>query len=201
MKKIILIALATLLVFSFASCADEPDATVTPNDTQVEEPGYDPRFDSKVEEVADCYFSLLTEDGFGNYLLAFPTEFVEGYQKELEYDDATFEEAINNATYTLHVNRDEKYAGYEFHIEYNEIDHKEVSAEDAAALIKDLSMYCYMTPSNIEKVMEYTYDVVTYGWDPDNEQRVMEEQENKKLTMLYIKEEGWFVSPTNFELP
>lgn len=201
MKKIILIALAALLTFTCAACSDKPDETVTPNDIQNEVPGYDPRFDNTVEDAAACYFSLLTEDGFGNYLLAFPTEFVDGYQKELEYDDATFQEAIDNATYTLHVNRDEKYSGYEFVIEYDYLSHTELAMEDAASLIKDLSAYCYMTPATIEKVAEYTYDVVTFGWDALNEQRVMEEQENKKLTMLYITGEGWYVSPTNFELP
>lgn len=200
MKKILFAVMALLAVFLMVSCGDKPV-----NDTEATDvtklPDYDTRFDNTVEDAAACYFSLLTEDGFGNYLLAFPEEFIKGYQNELEYDDATFKEAIDNATYTLHVTRDSKYMGYEFHIEYDYLSDTEITGEEKSALLKDLAAYCYMTESTIEKVVEYTYDVVTYGLDTETDEIFMEEQENKKLTMLYITGEGWYVSPTNFELP
>ena len=198
------------MLLSAVSCSkDTPETPDSKDNTELEENViisedgviYDPRFDNTVEDAAACYYSLLTEDGFGNYLLAFPTEFVDGYQNELGYDDATFEEAINNATYSLHVNRDEKYSGYEFHIEYNHIDEEEVTGQEMLTLLDDLSNYCYMTKSTIERVVKHTYDVVTYGYDPENDQVYSHEQENEVLTMLYITGEGWYVSPTNFELP
>ena len=205
MKRILIGALACLMLFAMVSCKN--DTAETPENDEnviIDENGliHDPRFDNTVEDAAACYYSLLTEDGFGNYILAFPTEFIEGYQHQsLEYDDATFEEAIRNATYTLHVNRDEKYMGYEFHIEYNHLSEEEVTGEERLALLDDLANYCYMTKSTIERVVNHTYDVVTYGYDPENDEIYYQEQENDVVTMLYITGEGWYVSPTNFELP
>lgn len=198
------------MLFSVVSCKnDTPDNTETPNDEEQylirDEEGnilHDTRFDNTVEDAAACYYSLLTEDGFGNYILAFPTEFIDGYQHEaLEYDDATFDEAIKNATYTLHVNRDEKYMGYEFHINYSHESEEEVTGNERLALLEDLETYCYMTKSTIEKVVNHTYNVETYGYDPVNDETYSHEQKTEVLTMLYITGEGWYVSPTNFELP
>ena len=92
MKKILICALAGLMLLSAVSCSkDTPETPDSKDNTELEENViigedgviYDPRFDNTVEDAAACYYSLLTEDGFGNYLLAFPTEFVEGYQNEL----------------------------------------------------------------------------------------------------------------------
>ena len=191
-----------LALLTLVACGDEPalePGTVTEEGLIV--PEYDTRFDNTVEDAASCYFSLLTEDGFGNYLLAFPEEFVDGYQAILEYDDETFQEAIDNATYSLHANRDDKYMGYDFRIEYTHIDEREITGSERDVIVNDLEAYCYMTPSTIEKVVEHTYDVVTYGLDLDTDEVYSHEQENKKLVMLYITGAGWYVSPTNFELP
>lgn len=201
MKKIYLI-MVILALLTLVACGDEPaiePGTVTDEGLIV--PEYDARFDNTVEDAAACYFSLLTEDGFGNYLLAFPEEFVDGYQAILEYDDETFQEAIDNATYSLHANRDDKYMGYDFRIEYTHIDEREITGSERDVIVNDLEAYCYMTPSTIEKVVEHTYDVVTYGLDLDTDEVYSHEQENKKLVMLYITGAGWYVSPTNFELP
>lgn len=201
MKKIYLI-MVILALLTLVACGDEPaiePGTVTDEGLIV--PEYDARFDNTVEDAAACYFSLLTEDGFGNYLLAFPEEFVDGYQAILEYDDETFQEAIDNATYSLHANRDDKYMGYDFRIEYTHIDEREITGSERDVIVNDLEAYCYMTPSTIEKVVEHTYDVVTYGLDLDTDEVYSHEQENKKLVMLYISGAGWYVSPTNFELP
>ena len=193
--------MTVLALFALASCTNQPTETPETPDDIIIEPEYDSRFDNTVEEAAACYLSLLTDDGFGNYLLAFPEEFVDGYQASLEYDDATFQEAIDNATYSLHANRDDKYMGYEFHIDYSHVEEREITGEEKSTLIKDLSNYCYMTPSTIEKVVEHTYNVETYGLDVTTDEIYSMEQENKKLVMLYITQSGWYVSPTNFELP
>lgn len=193
MKRIILISFILLVSLCLlVSCADNTD---TPDDN-----GYDTRFDNTAEDAVACYFSLLTEDGFGNYLLAFPTEFVEGYQSELEYDDETFKIAIDNATESLHINRDETYQGAEYNIEYTLVTEKELDEKEKKDIISDLVNYCYMTENTIEKVAEQVYEVHTYGVTESGE-KIMEQTYNKILNLVYIKEDGWYISPNEFELP
>ncbi|MBR6632794.1 MAG: hypothetical protein IKL05_00650 [Clostridia bacterium] len=197
-KNILFFVLVIVALCVFTACADKPVETVTPDNL---DEGYDTRFDNTVEDAAACYFSLLTEDGFGNYILAFPETFIKGYQRELEYDDATFEEAINNATYTLHVNRDIKYDGAEYHIEYSLEGEREIEGTERDNIVNDLAKYCYMPSGNIEKVVEYSYLVHTYGVVQDSGDIVVEEDYTENITMLYIAGEGWYVSPTEFQLP
>lgn len=201
-KNILVLVIVIIALCVFTACSDEPVDTNTPGivDEYIID-GYDTRFDNTVEDAAACYFSLLTEDGFGNYLLAFPDAFVKGYQSELEYDDATFEEAINNATYTLHVNRDIQYDGAEYNIEYSLEGEREIEGTEKDAIINDLVKYCHMASGNIERVVEYSYYVRTYGVVLDSGDIVMEQEDTEKLTMLYITGEGWYVSPTEFQLP
>ncbi len=198
MKKIaILFVLLALLML--VACKDEPAENVNENEN---EENIEESFYNTEEEVIFCYFSLLTEDGFGNYLLAFPEEFRKGYQKDigLENDSETFDQVIENATYTLHVTRDTQYDGAEYHIEY-ELDSKiEMTDKEKEALLSDLEDYCHMTLSTIEKVELHRYNVSEYGIDVEgniiNEQNAVED-----INMLYITGEGWCVSPNEFELP
>ena len=208
-EKIFTLSLVVLLAVSLlVSCSDETPKTnpkaPTENTPATEEPatpGYDSRFDNTIEDAVDCYFSLLTEDGFDNYFLAFPEEFRKGHQELLGYTDEEMDAAIAYDTEKVHTNRDEKYGGAEFHIEYTLQEKSEIPAERKANIISDLEDYCYITPGTIEDIIEYKYFVVTYGIDKSTGDRVLEEEQSVTLALLYIKEDGWYVSPTNFEFP
>ena len=208
MKKIFILALVYLLAVSLlVSCSDDKPKTETkapveaPVTEEPSDPGYDSRFDNTVEDAVECYFSLLTEDGYENYILAFPEEFMKGHQALLEYTDEEMEAAIKYDTEKLHINRDEKYGDAEFHIEYTLKETIEVSEERKASIISDLEDYCYMTPGTVKDIVEYKYLVITYGIDKNTGERVLEEEQSVTLALLYIKEAGWYVSPTNFEFP
>ncbi|MBE6650314.1 MAG: hypothetical protein E7613_03265 [Ruminococcaceae bacterium] len=213
MKKIFILVLAALLSTSLlVACTD--DKTTTDNKTNTDKvstenndktsedkSSYDTRFDNTVEDAVACYFSLMTEEGFGNYFLAFPEEFREGHQALLEYTDEEMDAAIKYDTEKVHINRDEKYGGAEFHIEYTLVETTNVPDDRKARIISDLEDYCYMTAGTIEDIVEYKYSVITYGVDTVTGDRVLEEEQFVTLAMLYIKESGWYVSPTNFEFP
>lgn len=195
MKKVLLaVLLVSLALFALVACTDEPAA--------VEEklPVNDPATDAIDSESVACYYSLLTELGFDNYILAFPAEWRRGYQELLEYDDATFAEAIANATESFHAQRDVDYEGAEFHIEYSLVDERAIEGEEFDSLVKELVDYCFMTKSTIEKMKEQTYSVHTYGLTADgilvNSQTVEE-----KLYLVFIKDDGWYVSPHEYTLP
>ena len=185
MKKIFTLSLVVLLAVSLlVSCSDETPKTdpkaPTENTPVTEEPatpGYDSRFD--------------------NYFLAFPEEFRKGHQELLGYTDEEMDAAIAYDTEKVHTNRDEKYGGAEFHIEYTLQEKSEIPAERKANIISDLEDYCYITPGTIEDIVEYKYFVVTYGIDKSTGDRVLEEEQSVTLALLYIKEDGWYVSPTN----
>ncbi len=194
--KRIFFALALVLTLSvFVACSDEP-AKAPVQEGIVNDPATD-AIDS--ESVA-CYYSLLTEMGFGNYILAFPAEWRRGYQELLEYDDETFAEAINNATESLHAQRDEDYQGYPFNIEYSLVSECEITGSEFDTLVKELVDYCFMTKSTIEKMKAQTYSVHTYAIAVDgslvNSQTVEEE-----LYLVFIKDDGWYVSPHEYALP
>ncbi len=180
-----------------ASCADKD--TIPENDDIILE--YDDSHERKADESIDYFFSLLTEKGYSNYILAFPPEYLRGYQLELGYDDATFKEALDNATYAFHSNRDVTYGGLEYHIEYELVEEKEWEILDATDLIGDLREYCYMKTSSITNVVDKTYFVRTYGLDTEMGDIYSEETSNEVVTMLYIEGEGWYVSPTELQLP
>ena len=195
MKKIILALALVLTIFALVACTDEPVGT------PVQE-GFvnDPATDAIDSESVACYYSLLTELGFENYILAFPAEWRRGYQELLEYDDETFAEAINNATETFHIQRDEDYQGYPFQIEYNLVSEREVTGSELNTLVNELVDYCFMTKSTIEKMKAQTYSVHTYAVADDgtlvNDQTVEEE-----IYLVFIKDDGWYVSPHEYTLP
>lgn len=198
MKKIITLILAlTLALFTFVSCSDKPEETKNKYGLTSEQEALT---NLVAEESVACYYSLLTEDGFGNYILAFPTEWREGYQAELEYDDATFDEAIQNATETVHAQRDYDYDGNEFHIEYAFKSERVVEGKELDNLIKELVDYCYMSKDTIVNMKAQTYTVHTYAIAADgtyfNEATVDEE-----LYLVEVKDEGWYVSPHEYKLP
>ncbi len=201
-KLIILISVLTLVLF--ASCTDEKEPASTPDNLGgdvILDDVYDTRFDQTVEEAVACYFSLLTEDGFGNYIMAFPEDFRKGYQADLGYDDKTFDEAINNATELLHAGLDEKYAGAQYIIEYEHRGEEELTGAERDQLVHDIVEYCHMNEGVIEKVVNHTYLVSEYGYDEINDAVVNYEDYEEVLTMLYVTGEGWVVSPNEFQLP
>lgn len=201
MKKIVLFISVLLCIFAFSACSDNGQTevpVVTPNsvDEDVES-----LFDITTEEAVACYYSLLTEDGFGNYVLGFPPEWRKGYQDLLGYNDEEFEEAMNNATYTLHVNRDFDYQGAEYKIEYELVGEREVEGDEYDRIMKDLTAYCFMSKGSVEKMIKQTYSVHTYGYFEDTNEVVNENTAEEEICLLYIKGEGWYISPTNFQLP
>lgn len=195
MKKIILALALVLTLLTLTACTDKPEAPIS-------EEGYknDPATDAIDSESVACYYSLLTELGFENYILAFPAEWRRGYQELLEYDDETFAEALKNATESLHTQRDQDYEGYPFNIEYELVSEREVTGSELDSLVKELVDYCFMTKSTIEKMKAQTYSVHTYALADDgslvNSQTVEEE-----LYLVFIKDDGWYVSPHEYTLP
>lgn len=195
MKRIIyLMVLLALTFVLLISCAKDE----TPKDENEENP--EALTNTLTEEAVACYYSLKTEDGFENYILAFPTEWRVGYQGVLGYDDETFAEAIANGTTTVHNLRDEEYQYSEFHIEYELVSERAIEGEEYNTLSKELQDYCYMTSSTIEEMMAQTYSVHTYGITTDGK-IIKDETINEELIMLYITDEGWCVSPHCFDLP
>lgn len=200
MKRLIfLFALLGVALLLLISCADEPNTPVAPENSD-NESNYDPLTNTTEEESVACYYSLKTEDGFENYILAFPTEWREGYQALLEYDDETFDIAIKNATETVHSLRDEEYEYSEFHIEYEFVSEREITGDEFNTLTKELSDYCFMTRSSIEKMKAMTYSVHTYGVTADGIV-IKDETVNEELYMVFIPDDGWYVSPHCFDLP
>ena len=200
MKRLIfLITILGAILLLLVSCAEEPQTPETPENADAEN-AYDPLTNTTEEESVACYYSLKTEDGFENYILAFPTEWRKGYQALLEYDDETFDIAIANATETVHSLRDEEYEYSEFHIEYEFVSEREITGDEYNTLTKELSDYCYMTLSTIEAMKAQTYSVHTYGVAADGT-LIKDETVNEELYMVFIKDDGWYVSPHCFDLP
>ena len=197
MKKIVIL-ISALLLLTFVSCSDKPEEQ--PKNKYGLTSEEEALTNLVAEESVACYYSLLTEDGFGNYILAFPTEWREGYQAELEYDDETFDEAIRYATEALHAQRDEDYGGNEYHIEYTFKGERKIEDKELKNLIDELVEFCYMSRDSILGMKAQTYTVHTYAVAGDgtyvNEQTVDEE-----LYFVEVKDEGWYVSPHEFKLP
>ena len=193
MKKILLITLLISLLL-LVSCSDEP---ALPLEGPVIN---DPLTDTTEADSVACYYSLKTEDGFENYILAFPPEWRAGYQGVLEYDDETFATAIHNATETIHSIRDEEYGYSTYNIEYEFVEEREITGSEYQNLTKELADYCYMTRSSITEMKESTYSVHTYGLTELGEV-VNEATELEKLYLVFIEGDGWYVSPHNFDLP
>ena len=88
MKKIIIL-ISALLLLTFVSCSDKPEEQ--PKNKYGLTSEEEALTNLVAEESVACYYSLLTEDGFGNYILAFPAEWREGYQAELDMVEYMFE--------------------------------------------------------------------------------------------------------------
>lgn len=199
MKKLIfLFALLGVALLLLVSCAKETPIVDNPENAD-EESAYDPTNTTEEESVA-CYYSLKTEDGFENYILAFPSEWRRGYQAVLEYDDETFDIAIANATETVHSVRDEEYENAEFNIEYELVSERDITDDEFITLTTELSDYCYMPLGTVAKMKAQTYAVHTYGITAGGE-IIKDETIKEELYMVFINNDGWYVSPHNFDLP
>ena len=210
MKKILIsFIIATLSLSLLISCSEEKKTPTTnapveqtpAENTEGSPSDYDSRFDNTVEDAVACYYSLMTEDGYENYLLAFPEEYIEGHKALIEYTDELWAEAIKTDTEKVYANRDEKYGYAEFHIEYKQVETIELSEEEKTTIINDLVDFCYMSASDIEQIVSYKYLVHTYGVDTSTGDIVCDEELGETLTLLYLKERGWYVSPTNCQFP
>ncbi len=197
MKKTVILLLA-LLLLAFVSCSKEVQEETKNKYGLTSE--QEALTNLVAEESVACYYSLLTEDGFGNYILAFPTEWREGYQAELEYDDETFDLAIRNATETLHAQRDYDYEGNEYHIEYTFKGERKIEDKELKNLINELVDFCYMSRDTILGMKAQTYTVHTYAVAEDGT-FVKEQTVDEELYLVEVKDEGWYVSPHEYKLP
>lgn len=194
MKKIIvLFGLLAALFVLLISCADEnTDIPVTPQDL-----GKEPEIVGA--DAVALYYSLKTE-GFEKYIESFPTEWRAGLQRDLEYTDEQFNEALINSTETVFTQLEDDYQGADFYIEYEYIDEREIPEDEYSVLMDELSSYLYMSTDTIEGIKAQIYSVHTYGIDADG-YVVNDRTVNEELYMLNITGEGWKVSPHEYSQP
>ena len=194
MKKIIfLFGLLAVFFVLLISCAKEiPETPVAPENLPTEAVAVG-------EDAVTDYYSIKIE-GFGKYLEAFPTEWRTGLQKTLEYTDEQFAEAVANADGTIDSQLQDEYGDADYYIEYEFKGEREIDEEEYKTLMDELTRFLYMTGSTIEDIKAQTYSVVTYGVDFEG-YIVNEQFKEEELYMLYIKDEGWKVSPHEYSLP
>lgn len=198
MKKLFLL-LVLVMAFSLLFCSCTKDKEEVEDDIMTEEERIEALFDTKIEESVGCYYSLYTDEGYENYILAFPTKYIEGYQKELGYTDEQFDEAMKNATEVRHNMRDETYEGATYHIDYVLVNEGEFSESYERDILDSLSAFCHIPYGTVSDMKKMSYSVTTYGVDEDTSEIVNEETRLDELCLIYIKGDGWYVSPTHFE--
>lgn len=198
MKKIfLLLTLVTVFSLLFCSCRNNEEEKV--DDGMTEEEKIEAMLDTKIEESVECYYSLYSDNGYENYVLAFPDMYLKGYQKDLDYTDEQFESAMQNATEVRLGMRDELYGDATYHIDYVLVNEGEFSESYEREILDSLSAFCHIPYGTVSDMKKMSYSVTTYGVDEDTSEIVNEETRLDELCLIYIKGEGWYVSPTHFE--
>lgn len=209
MKKIILFLLLICSVVLLLSCSKNTDKKDTPE--QNDEIDYSEYFLNSRRDAELCYLSYFGCDGFGSYIMAYPEAAIEHMAEQEGVDYDSFANKAESECDKLGENRLALYEK-EFDVGYTHILDEKIEGRELKALKESISEYGIDTDSITEAVRgRYNYVYFTrqervvnedgssnynFGEIPENAEILY--QSTVVFTLIYIEDEGWFVSPEDY---
>ncbi|MBR5459634.1 MAG: hypothetical protein IKV53_02095 [Clostridia bacterium] len=210
MKKLILfLTLILAVAVVFTACKKE-EVVETP--TPDEEIDYSEYFLNPREEAELCYLSFFDSSDFGSYIFAYPESSIEYFAKKkgMEYYD--YCDMIEKQCEELAKTRIALY-GEDFKVGYVSVLDEKIEGEDFETLKSELGNYGIDT-ATVTKAFRGHYQYTLFNAeDPEIDENGVTEHNFGKVpedaeilfnstvvfTLIYIEDDGWYVSPTDYE--
>ena len=208
MKKIIVFSLIALsILVLLTSCQKEQENKPAESD----EIDYSEYFLNPREEAELCYISVFDSGDFGSYIYSYPEAAIDYFASQRNMDTDTFIDECEKTCELIATDRIALY-GEDFKVGYVSILDENIEGKELEQLKSDIAVYG-IAPETVTKAFRghYQYSLFNAPDPQPNEEGITEHNFGKipedaeilftstvVFTLIYIEDEGWYVSPLEF---